>query len=158
MIWFANFRLLSELSTPFLNFRWMMQQRGIRNSGTVFILMTERCRKHLSGHTKRGTSSLWSTRPNPKMVEYGDDDYREDASHFRSMPINFDKSFVRNWIFKTSISTLQFESFGLFWSICFVSNCHDSPLLVNRLQPIGSYFKHKSRPYWNSLCLWNSSW
>jgi len=32
MIWFANFRLLSELSTPFLNFRWMMQQRGIRDS------------------------------------------------------------------------------------------------------------------------------
>ena len=158
MIWFANFRLLSELSTPFLNFRWMMQQRGIRDSGTVLILMTERCRKHLSGHIKWGTSSLGSIRLNPQMVEYGDDDYREDASHFRSMPIIFDKSFVRNWIFKTSISTLQFESFGLFWSICFVSNCHDSPLLVNRLQPIGSHFKHKSRPYWNSLCFWNSSW
>ena len=158
MIWFANFRLLSELSTPFLNFRWMMQQRGIRDSGTVLILMTERYRKHLSGHIKWGTSSLWSTRPNPQMVEYGDDDDRKDASHFRSLPIIFDKSFVRNWIFKTLISTLQFESFGLFWSICFVSNCHDSPLLVNRLQPIGSHFKHKPRPYWNSLCFRNSSW
>ena len=82
MIWFANFRLLSELSTPFLNFRWMMQQRGIRDSGTVFILITERNREYLSGHA-------------PQMGAYGDDDDRKDVSHFRSLPIIFDKSFVR---------------------------------------------------------------
>jgi len=32
MLWFANFRLLSEISTPFLNFRWFMQQMGDRTS------------------------------------------------------------------------------------------------------------------------------
>lgn len=32
MMWFANFRLLSEISTPFLNFRWFMQRMGDRSS------------------------------------------------------------------------------------------------------------------------------
>jgi len=32
MMWFANFRLLSEISTPFLNFRWFLQQMGDRSS------------------------------------------------------------------------------------------------------------------------------
>ena len=37
MMWFANFRLLSEISTPFLNFRWFMQQMGDRSSGNSIL-------------------------------------------------------------------------------------------------------------------------
>ncbi|XP_071953007.1 TLC domain-containing protein 4-B-like [Antedon mediterranea] len=38
LLYFANFRVLAEISTPFVNFRWIMSTIGVKKSHKLFII------------------------------------------------------------------------------------------------------------------------